>query len=212
MSTTYLYLHGFASGPQSFKAQALRSRFQTLGLTLQIPDLNQDDFSQLTLSRQIQQVSPLIHQPTVLIGSSFGGLTACWLAEQPAVRTQLQRLILLAPAFDFLAQWLPRLGPAALEQWRDRGWLSVYHYAQQRQQRLDYRFLLDAQQYPDAQLQTPVPTLILHGTEDETIAIEASQAYASRRPWVKLQPLATDHAMTEAADDIWQAIRSFCAL
>ncbi|MEO1510405.1 MAG: YqiA/YcfP family alpha/beta fold hydrolase, partial [Cyanobacteria bacterium J06633_23] len=34
----YVYLHGFASGPQSTKAQALRSHFQSAGLTLHIPD------------------------------------------------------------------------------------------------------------------------------------------------------------------------------
>lgn len=51
----YLYLHGFASGPQSQKARGLAARFQAQGLELEIPDLNQGDFSHLTLSRQIRQ-------------------------------------------------------------------------------------------------------------------------------------------------------------
>lgn len=51
----YPYLHGFASGPQSVKAQFLQYQFAELGQTLHILDLNQGGFTQLTLSRQIQQ-------------------------------------------------------------------------------------------------------------------------------------------------------------
>jgi predicted esterase YcpF (UPF0227 family) len=136
----YLYLHGFASGPGSQKAQYLRSQFQARQKTLQIPDLNQPDFATLTLSRQIHQGTALITADTILIGSSLGGLTAAWLAEQPALHPHIQKLILLAPAFQFLKQWLPRLGPSQLAQWQDTGWLSVYHYGQQQPQRLHYDF------------------------------------------------------------------------
>src|SRR6476646_8388913 len=106
----YLYLHGFASSPRSTKAQDLRDRFQALGIELTVPDLNQPDFAHLTLSRQLQQVAALIPSdspPVTLIGSSFGGLTAAWAAQQ---HVQIQRLVLLAPAFRFLEHWLPRLG------------------------------------------------------------------------------------------------------
>ncbi|MEM8806518.1 MAG: YqiA/YcfP family alpha/beta fold hydrolase [Cyanobacteria bacterium P01_G01_bin.38] len=208
----YLYLHGFASGPQSFKAQFLRSHLQTLGHSLQIPDLNQDDFGRLTLTRQIQQVQPLIQESTVLIGSSFGGLTASWLAEQPDVRPKLQKLVLLAPAFDFLDQWLPRLGQPQIQQWQAQGWLKVYHYAYQRQVPLSYGFITDAQTYQDERLQTPIPTLILHGYKDDVINVAASRAYACDRPWVTLIELDTDHGMADAADQIWQSVRAFCDL
>ena len=46
--TQYIYLHGFASSPQSQKAQAFKQQFDQLGLPLQIPDLNQGDFSRLS--------------------------------------------------------------------------------------------------------------------------------------------------------------------
>jgi hypothetical protein len=104
----YIYLHGFASSPQSSKAQYLRDRFSQWGLNLNILDLNGGDFSRLTLTRQIQQtqaIFPPAHIPVTVIGSSFGGLTAAWLAEKCP---QIQRLILLAPAFGFLEHWLPK--------------------------------------------------------------------------------------------------------
>ncbi|MEM9165347.1 MAG: YqiA/YcfP family alpha/beta fold hydrolase, partial [Cyanobacteria bacterium P01_F01_bin.4] len=182
------------------------------GHAMQIPDLNQDNFGQLTLTRQIQQVRPLVQANTVLIGSSFGGLTACWLAEHPDIRPKLQKLILLAPAFDFLNQWLPRLGQPQIQQWQTQGWLKVYHYAYQQPFPLNYGFITDAEKYTDDHLQASIPTLILHGQKDEVITIAASRAYARDRPWVTLIELDTDHGMADAADQIWQSVRAFCDL
>jgi len=51
----YIYLHGFASSPKSSKAQYLRDRFAEINLNLNVLDLNQEDFSNLTLTRQIEQ-------------------------------------------------------------------------------------------------------------------------------------------------------------
>ncbi|MBW4549590.1 MAG: alpha/beta fold hydrolase [Aphanocapsa sp. GSE-SYN-MK-11-07L] len=95
----YIYLHGFASGPKSTKAVYLSDRFANAGVPLVVPDLNQDNFYHLTLSRQIAQVEALlpVDTPITLIGSSFGGLTAAWVAQRCP---QVARLILLAPAFQ----------------------------------------------------------------------------------------------------------------
>jgi pimeloyl-ACP methyl ester carboxylesterase len=179
-----------------------------------VPDLNQGDFSQLTLSRQIHQVSELIlAQPdaTVLMGSSLGGLTAAWVAQQPTMTERIQKLVLLAPAFDFLAQWLPRLGADQLNAWSSEGSIAIYHYTEQRTLPLQYDFITDAQSYDDAALQANISTLILHGTRDETIAIAASRAYAAR-PWVRLVELPSDHALVDVETDIWQHTREFLGL
>ena len=50
----YIYLHGFASSSQSFKAQKFQELFATKNIPLIIPDLNQNDFYNLTLTRQIK--------------------------------------------------------------------------------------------------------------------------------------------------------------
>jgi hypothetical protein len=213
--TQYLYLHGFASSPQSKKAQAFKRQFDLLGLPLQIPDLNQGDFSRLSLSRQIQQVQRLMSQstdPAVLIGSSFGGLTAAWLAEQPSQRDQIEALVLLAPAFQFLAQWLPRLGPTQLAAWQADDTLDVFHYSEQRNLPLRYGFVKDAQQYQDESLKQVVPTLVIHGIHDEVISVKASRAYAATRPWVTLVEVDSDHALVDVQDDIWQLVQAFLNL
>ncbi|HLP91329.1 MAG TPA: YqiA/YcfP family alpha/beta fold hydrolase [Nostocaceae cyanobacterium] len=208
--TKYLYLHGFASSPQSKKAREISDRFTKLQIPLSIPDLNDGNFTQLTITRQLNQVKgefPEPPQPVILIGSSLGGLTAAHLAEQ---NLQVQKLILLAPAFGFVSHWLKNLGLEAVKTWQREEYLSVYHYGEGRSLPLSYNFLVDAHQYSETLLQRPIPTLILHGNHDEVIPITASQEFAQIRPWVELIALDSDHALGNVIEEIWQAIYSFC--
>ncbi|MCY7323599.1 MAG: alpha/beta fold hydrolase, partial [Phormidesmis sp. CAN_BIN36] len=191
--TVYVYLHGFASSPRSRKAQDLRDRFAALNLKLHTPDLNQNDFTHLTLTRQIQQVCdgfPL-GQPIVIIGSSLGGLTAAWVGEHCS---QVDRLVLLAPAFEFLTHWLPKLGDKLLHEWQSGTPLMVYHYGAERLLPLSYQFVVDCAGYDLARLRKPIPTLILHGISDQVIPIQVSRDYVCVRPWVELVELDSDHA------------------
>ncbi|MBD2597998.1 alpha/beta fold hydrolase [Nostoc spongiaeforme FACHB-130] len=207
----YIYLHGFASSPKSAKAQAMSDRFQTIPIQLNIPDLNAGNFSQLTITRQINQVAAFLDssEPVTLIGSSLGGLVSAYLAQQ---QEQVERLILLAPAFGFLSHWLPKLGDEAMKRWQQEKYLMIYHYGEARSLPLSYDFVTDAQQYREDILQRPVPMLILHGRQDEVIPITASRHFANSRPWVKLIELESDHALGNVTTEIWQAIRLFCQL
>ncbi|MBW4622482.1 MAG: alpha/beta fold hydrolase [Cyanosarcina radialis HA8281-LM2] len=202
-----IYLHGFASSPHSAKAQYLRDRFASLEVPLKIPDLNRGDFTHLTITRQIEQVAaqfPPDNAPVILIGSSLGGLTAALLAEQ---YPQVQQLILLAPAFDFLSHWLPKLGEAQLQRWQTEKYLSVYHYGEKRSLPLSYDFVLDAAQYRAVPFQRQVPTPIFHGRNDEVIPIASSRDFSRQRPWVKLIEFDSDHALGNVMDEIWTAIQ-----
>ncbi|MEP0857976.1 YqiA/YcfP family alpha/beta fold hydrolase [Trichocoleus sp. DQ-U1] len=206
----YLYLHGFASSPQSTKAIYLRDRLSSLKIPLTIPDFNQGDFSHLTITRQIKQVAaefPPNSMPVTVIGSSLGGLTAAWVGEK---YPQVQRLVLLAPAFEFLTHWLLRLGEEQLQQWQTEQYLPVYHYGEKRSLPLHYQFVTDAAQYQDEQLQRPIPTLLLHGRHDEVIPIAASRNYAASRPWVKFIELEDDHSLGNVLPEIWELIKAFC--
>lgn len=204
--TTYFYLHGLASGPDSAKACYLR---QEWGATaIRVPDLNAGDFQGLTLSRQIRQVAalfPAAPAPVAIVGSSLGGLTAAWLAQ---AYPQVERVLLLAPAFRFAEIWLQRLEPEQHAQWQERG-LRIYHHGYGGDRLLGYQFIEDARRYDEAQLRRSVPTLILHGRQDETIPIAVSRAYAAARPWVTLRELDSDHALADAFPEIWAATREF---
>lgn len=210
--TSFIYLHGFASSPKSTKAQDLSDRFAKIQIKLKIPDLNAGDFSHLTISRQLNQVKSEFPDPSIpvtLIGSSLGGLTSAHLAQQ---NPQVQRLVLLAPAFGFLSHWLPSLGAEKIKRWQQEEYLLVYNYGEGRELPLSYNFVTDAAQYQENSLQRPIPTLILHGKQDEVIPIQASRDFARSRPWVELIELDSDHALGNVTDDIWQAIHSFCQL
>ncbi|MEH2375040.1 YqiA/YcfP family alpha/beta fold hydrolase [Nostoc sp.] len=208
----YIYLHGFASSPKSAKAQDISDRFTQIQTKLKIPDLNAGDFSQLTITRQLTQVAAEFSNdstPVTLIGSSLGGLTAAHLGQQ---NLQVQRLVLLAPAFGFLSHWLPKLGDEEVQRWQQEKYIMVYHYGEERAIPLNYDFVTDATQYQEKLLQRPIPTLILHGKKDEVIPIEASRNFGRSCPWVELVELDSDHALGNVMEEIWQAIRLFCQL
>lgn len=237
MSNEFIYLHGFASSPYSAKARYLLNGFALANIKLEIPDLNAGDFSHLTISRQITQVateflslgvgkqeiaqareveisstssSVSFPSPSVtLIGSSLGGLTAAHLGQQ---YLQVERLILLAPAFGFLSHWLPQLGDEKIQRWRHEKYLMVHHYEEERELPLSYDFVVDATQYKEGILQRSIPTLILHGIHDEVIPIQASRDFALKRPWVELVELDSDHSLGNVMGEIWQTIRLFCRI
>ncbi len=205
----YIYLHGFASSPNSAKANYILERFAKNQIKLEIPDLNCEDFYHLTITRQLKQVASLLEQngEATIIGSSLGGLTAAHIGEQ---FLQVKRLVLLAPAFGFLSHWLPTLGSDVIQRWQQEKYLMIHHYGQQQELPLSYDFLTDANKYHEVVLQRPIPTLILHGQHDEVIPIQASRDFAQQRPWVDLIELNSNHTLGNVMMEIWQAIEDFC--
>jgi uncharacterized protein len=208
----YIYLHGFSSGPGSTKAKYVRASCAQIGIDLQVPDLNQDDFTHLTISRQIDQVVDLFpsdRSPVTLIGSSLGGWISAIVAQN---HPQVEKLILLAPAFDFLTHWLPKIGEQQLNLWQKTGYLSVYHHAIKDLSPLHYDFLTDAGKYPMAEIDRVLPTLIIHGINDEVVPVSVSQHFARTHPWVELLEWDSDHQLIDKNEQIWQEIRRFCKI
>ncbi|MXY62728.1 MAG: alpha/beta fold hydrolase, partial [Synechococcus sp. SB0665_bin_28] len=129
-SPRLIYLHGLASSPRSAKARFLAGRAQAAGLTLQCPDLNTGGFSRLTFARMLDQTRTLIRAqpgPVLLLGSSLGGLVAAWCAQGDS---QVKGLLLLAPAFEFLQSWLPRLPVAQRTCWEQGEPLWIHHHGE----------------------------------------------------------------------------------
>nr|WP_035799452.1 YqiA/YcfP family alpha/beta fold hydrolase [Crocosphaera chwakensis] len=204
----YIYLHGFASSPHSIKAQKFKALFATKNIPLIIPDLNQNDFYHLTLTRQIQQISTYLkneQNSVILIGSSLGGLTAAWTAEK---YLNVKQLILLAPAFNFFTDWLQSIDQNTLNNWKKQRELSIYHYGYDQELPLSYQFITDGQTYDETTLKRSIPTLIFHGKNDEVMPIESSHSYAKNREWVKLIELDSNHGLTDMIPEIWKRIKN----
>lgn len=206
MIQRFVYLHGFASSPGSNKAQALKRRFAAEGRELEIPDLAAGSFSGLTVSGQLAVVErTAAGEPVSLIGSSLGGyLAALYAARHPEVT----RLVLMAPAFGFANRWRERLGEEELEHWRRNGFFEVFHYGSQREERLAYEFIEDADGYEEFP-EFRQPTLILHGRYDEVVPVELSRQFVQNQPHIELRILESDHGLSNRLDEIWDATHRF---
>ena len=204
----YLYLHGFASGPQSGKAQYFRSRMaEECGIGLEIPDLSEGDFEHLTISKQLAVIARAVHGGNVvLIGSSMGGyLAALFAAAHPET---VDKLVLLAPAFWFAHRWPDKLGPDAIEEWRRNGWREFYHYSLDRPMEVWWELMTDGLNYPGAP-QFPQPALIFHGTADDTVPASFSEEFAAGRVNVDLRLLSSDHQLNDQVEHMWAETKRF---
>jgi pimeloyl-ACP methyl ester carboxylesterase len=194
----YAYLHGFGSSPSSKKGQHLERMFSGFGIELLVPDLNRPSFSRLSPVAILHELESLLGRdpsgPRVrLIGSSLGGWLATLFAAQHP--TRVDRLMLIAPAFDFGQRWRERLGEAGIERWLADG-DALFPNADGAQVPVHARFLLEACELPQRPI-VPVPTLILHGVNDDVIPIDSSRRYAREAPQVELIELPADHALSD---------------
>ena len=201
-----IYLHGFASSPGSKKARFFEQRFAELGIGLEIPDLAEGDFARLTLSGQLKVIERASRgEPVIVMGSSMGGYLAALYAARHA---EVEQLVLLAPAFCFLKRWTESLGPAAMEKWRNTGFLDVFHYGEGRPAPLGYQLIVDAapyEDYPDVSQ----PVLIFHGKNDASVPPEYSVTFARKHPGTVLHLLESDHELLNVLDDMWMETEAF---
>lgn len=201
-----VYLHGFASGPSSHKAAWFRSRFLARGVSIEIPDLAAGDFDHLTITGQLSVLDRAANnQPVSLIGSSLGGyLAALYASRHPEV----ERLVLMAPAFNFIARWHERFGPVEMARWKQTGVLQVEHYGDRRTHALHYGLIEDGSLY-EPYPNFPQPALIFHGRYDDVVPHEYSVAFARRHANVQLHLLPSGHDLLNALDEIWQKTQTF---
>jgi uncharacterized protein len=166
-----MYLHGFASSPGSTKVRYFSERLQAHGVTLMCPDLNAPDFRTLTMTRMLdqleQQLPPGDGSPSVLMGSSLGGTLAILAAARAPSR--VDRLVLLAPAVMFAKPGHHLLPPERIDEWRRRGSLPFFHYAENRDLDLNYAFYEDSLRYDAFNAVVPQPTLIFQGLHDASV-------------------------------------------
>lgn len=194
----WLYLHGFASGPESFKGVTLSSHYARQGIQLERLNLRQPSLEHLRLSAMLRTVREAMggeQDRSILFGSSMGGLTACRVAEEDA---RVCALVLLAPALQAMVQLRRRVGEEGLRQWEQSGWLEIRDYAEKRQTRVDFGYVPDLEAidarsggWPDVR----VPTLLIHGRQDDICDIEFSRQWARGKRHVRLVEVDDGHEL-----------------
>lgn len=199
-----LYLHGFASGPSSYKASVLVPPLRADGFHVEVPDLNEGDFERLTISRALALAKRRVRDRTIVIGSSFGGYVATLLASMD---DRVKALVLMAPAFDLAGRMHRRYGEEAIQGWKEAGYSMVEHYAFGGEHRIGYGFLEDAELHP-LYPKVRVPTYVLQGERDDVVPPETARALAEAHPeLVELDLVEDDHGLGSSAERALGATR-----
>jgi pimeloyl-ACP methyl ester carboxylesterase len=143
-----------------------------------------------------------------LVGSSMGGLTALWYSALHPGRVNAN--LLVAPAFELAGRLLLSIGRKKAQRWREEGKTHlVTDYAEFD---LGYGFVEDEARYPIATLMRKLktPTLILHGTQDETVPYRLSRNFAQKVQLAKLTLIAGgDHRLTDHKELLFQEMWDF---
>ena len=209
-----VYLHGFASSPASSKAIFLKNLLLAHGVEFHCPDLNHPDFSTMTVSRMVKKVQAIIEKlskgPVVLCGSSLGAFVALHAAER--MSRPIDRMILLAPAFDFGRRAVGDLGEEGMARWKDEGWWTFTNYATEKPQRVHYELFRDAAEYDSFGVDSVVPTLIVQGRYDVVVDPDMVEQFSAIRPHVDLVMVDDDHQLGASLACIWDETTRFLSI
>jgi hypothetical protein len=209
-----IYLHGFASSAQSTKARYLVERLREHDVILRCPDFNEPDFATLTVTRMLdhleRELNAAAPDGVTLIGSSLGGSLAILAAARFAGR--VERLVLLAPAVMFAKPGDPFMPPERVDEWRRKGSLPFFHYADNRERPLNFAFYEDSLRYDPFETRFTQPTLVFQGLRDSSVDPRTVERFARDRPNVTLALLDDDHQMVASLPRIWNDMQPFLGL
>ncbi len=203
-----VYIHGFASHQRGEKALYLGERFIARGDAYLTFDLrghgaSSGTMADLTVTRALADVEMMLawanerFERITVIGSSFGGQLAAWAASRDPKRIAAN--LLIAPAFSFWDNRLRDLGPDGVARLRVEGqtilrneWVTTT---------IGRDLVDDAVGYELDRLLAGyrTPTLILHGTEDQTVPLSGSVDFVRRstaRPLELVAIAGGDHRLT----------------
>jgi uncharacterized protein len=187
----------------SSKAQFFASRIAGC----EVPALDEGDFTRLTVTRQLALIATVAKGETVrLIGSSLGGYLAALYASLHPL--EVERLVLLAPAFCFGSRYPAELGPDVMGKWKTTGFRKIFHYGFGEERELSYELIADAARYPDYP-DFKQPALILHGRLDEVVPVALSENFAASHTNARLIVLDSDHQLTDVTATLWAETERF---
>lgn len=194
--STILYLHGFSSSPQSIKAKQFNRYFSRRGVELIIPDLEEGDFRNLTISGQMNVIRRIMHQnPSSkfgVVGSSMGGYLALLTAQfQPLVSA----LYLMCPGINFVKRWEKKLHAEYPGCGKIPGLIQVFNYRYNKVMSLNRNLFDDAVRWEQVRLDRQLPVRVVHGKHDDVVPIEESKRYLKYNNRAQLVELESDHGL-----------------
>jgi pimeloyl-ACP methyl ester carboxylesterase len=117
--------------------------------------------------------------PLTLIGNSLGGWIA-WLIAQGC--DEVERLILIAPAFNMMGVRAKTISPERRHDWYNAGWMSWDDDPLHRDWPLSWKWVKESESYWTSSFDRlrRVPTSVLHGAGDTVIVPEGSREFVER--------------------------------
>jgi pimeloyl-ACP methyl ester carboxylesterase len=156
--STVLYLHGFASSPNSQKIQSLRALLAPMGVELNTPDLNVPSFEKLDFEAMVNRAGKSAGATQAIVGSSLGSVVALEVAR----RGLHVPMVLIAPGLGIRDQWLAKLPPGDP--------IEIFNFARGENMPIHRAFFEQMARVDVDREPPPVPVTIFMGRKDETIA------------------------------------------
>jgi pimeloyl-ACP methyl ester carboxylesterase len=197
-----IYLHGLGSSPLSAKARLVSGWCKELGLSLTAPVLSLPSFERLSVDAVVSHVASLVERvpvdrAVVLLGSSFGGFVAVHAFDRLSDidRARVRGMMLMAPVFYPWHHTVGLLTPEIERVWRAQGFFPLIESASGDEVEVHYQFVDELRGYCSDAVSLSVPTLIVHGTRDETVSHEQSVEFAKKRNLPRVVLLDDDHQL-----------------
>jgi alpha-beta hydrolase superfamily lysophospholipase len=200
-----LYLHGFASSPESQKIQSLRPLLAPDGIFINAPDLNVPSFEKLDFEAMVEKAAKAgAPVPQAIVGSSLGAVVALGVVKG-GLRAPL---LLIAPALGVSDQWLSRIPEGDP--------VIVPNYAIEEDAPIHRAFFEQMAALRLDETPPSVPVTIIMGSKDESVP--PARVAAVWRSWQSSGALVNgskfveipegDHSLTAHVDAIADEIRA----
>lgn len=129
----------------------------------------------LTRPPQARQDAPL---PRItIVGNSLGSWIAWLIAQEFEL---VDRLILIAPAFNMMGVRATQISPERRQAWQSRGWMPWDDDPLHKDWQLSWKWVEESEAYWQTTFDRlrPVQTTILHGLQDTVILPDGSREFA----------------------------------
>ena len=182
-----LFITGFLSKRWGNKSKALAQWCAESGWGFCCYDVrgfgdSEGKFSDYTLSDWIADAGTVISvlkkspEPLTIVGNSLGGWIAWLMAQQ---HEHIERLILIAPAFNMMGVRAKTIAPERRDDWRRAGWMPWDDDPVHRDWPLSWKWVEESEAYWASSFDhlRHVRTTILHGTGDTVILPDGSREF-----------------------------------
>ena len=181
-----LFITGFLSKRWGNKSKALAQWCEEQGWGFCCYDVrgfgdSEGRFIDYTLSDWIADARTVVTMlkagpPITIVGNSIGGWIA-WLTAQE--REQVERLILIAPAFNMMGLRAKSIDPERQHDWHTAGWMPWDDEPAHRDYPISWKWVEESEAYWKSSFDRlrPVKTTILHGLQDSVIVPQGSSRF-----------------------------------